>query len=244
MNYSGASAYDEPTFFEKYSNKRNQKDTPNESMEKPAFNELLGETRGKHILDLGCGNGLYGKELMEKGAESYHGIDGSENMLSLAIENLSEYDCKLERQNLEDFLFPTETYDLVISRLVFHYITDLLPVWKGIWRSLKSGGKLTFSVEHPVLLSCNDSYKEGKRATWLVDRYFHSGEREVEWLGTPVLKYHRTLEEYLNLVERAGFRFESLREAKPMKENFHDENEYERRMRIPLFLIMSLKKTS
>ncbi len=64
MNYTGYLAYDDDTFFEKYNQKRSRGNTPNELIEQPIINELLGDISGKKILDLGCGDGKYGVELL------------------------------------------------------------------------------------------------------------------------------------------------------------------------------------
>lgn len=55
-------------------------------------------------------------------------------------------------------------------------------------------------------------------------------------------KYHRTVEDYFRLLQTTGFRIEELREAQPKRKNFYDTQTYERRKRIPLFLIFSTRK--
>jgi hypothetical protein len=62
-------------------------------------------------------------------------------------------------------------------------------------------------------------------------------------MGGNVRKYHRTLEDYFRSVQNAGFNFEQLREGHPQRENFFTSETYLRRKRIPLFLMMSLRKT-
>jgi hypothetical protein len=64
--------------------------------------------------------------------------------------------------------------------------------------------------------------------------------RTHTWLGHQVTKYHHTLEEYLNLVMDAGFKQMQVRESCPQTDNFLNEEEYERRLRIPLFLLIQL----
>ena len=57
-----------------------------------------------------------------------------------------------------------------------------------------------------------------------------------------MVKYHRTIEEYWQLIHKSGFKVIEIRESKPLKTNFKKLEEYERRKRIPLFLIFKLKK--
>jgi len=62
MNYKNYLVYDDYDFFEKYTEKRDKGNSPNDTIEKPIIVELIGDLHGKDILDLGCGDGKYGKE--------------------------------------------------------------------------------------------------------------------------------------------------------------------------------------
>lgn len=77
----------------------------------------------------------------------------------------------------------------------------------------------------------------GKRLDWIVDDYFKEGERTEPWIGEQVVKYHRTIEGYYQALRNAGFHIEDIRECVPRLERFRDEEEYRRRLRIPLFLV-------
>jgi len=55
----------------------------NEMLEMPAMFELLGNVKGKKVLDFGCGSGIYAKILTKKGA-IVKGFDISEEMLKIA----------------------------------------------------------------------------------------------------------------------------------------------------------------
>ena len=61
-------------------------------------------------------------------------------------------------------------------------------------------------------------------------------------MGGRVVKYHRTVEDYFGALQQAGFAVEQLREARPSPEQFADPATYERRQRIPLFLILAGRK--
>jgi hypothetical protein len=54
-----------------------------------------------------------------------------------------------------------------------------------------------------------------------------------------VRKYHRTVEDYFRALQEAGFVVEQLRESRPQREQFAEEQTYERRRRIPLFLFLA-----
>lgn len=165
-------------------------------------------------------------------------------MIELAQNNIETGFSNANLSWLEDYMPPEDTFDLVISSLALHYISDLSLILKKVHKSLKPGGRFIFSVEHPVITSSNSALKgSAVRQAWIVDDYFKRGERLVEWMGDSVTKYHRTIEDFLNELTSAGFNLQKLRESEPPRKCFNDEALWVRRSRIPLFLIIEgLKK--
>lgn len=51
----------------------------------PRMLAMLGDVAGKRILDLGCGEGGYARELRRRGTE-VTGVDGSERLIEIARE--------------------------------------------------------------------------------------------------------------------------------------------------------------
>jgi SAM-dependent methyltransferase len=243
MEYKGSSAYNNDQFFENYINRRNREESPNNIIEKPIILELIGDVEGKKVLDLGCGDAKFGVELLQKGCSSYDGVEGSENMVQEATKNLTGTMGTVHLSSMETWDFKTENYELVVSRLALHYLEDLEDVFQKVHYSLEDNGRFIFSVQHPVLLSSIKSAAESASKTdWIVDDYFHCGKRVEPWIDTYVVKYHRTIEEYFQLLKQVGFKIEDIREGTPNVENFSNQSEYERRMRIPLFLMFSCYK--
>lgn len=237
----GSQYYDNPKFFNHYSIKRASKENPNDTIEKPIFIELMGDVSELNILDLGCGDGKFGIDLIKLGCKRYQGIEGSTNMYKSAVNNLSAFaNANLIHSTIEDWNFPQKSYDLVVSRLVLHYIQDIDSLFEKIYHSLTDRGKFIFSVEHPVITSTMQ--KNGKRTSWVVDNYFIPGMREQQWLGSTVYKYHRTIEDYFQALKSKGFKIELLKESLPKREHFENVETFERRLRIPLFLFFSATK--
>lgn len=146
----GATFWDDDDVFERYKTRRHNSNTPNETLEKPIITELLGAIQGLQILDLGCGDGVFGS----------------------------------------------------------------------------------------VITSCNKSRADGgQRQDWIVDDYFIPGPRSVYLFRQHITQYHRTIEDLFTALQQAGFTVEALRESRPQRAHFADETLYERRNRIPLFLI-------
>jgi hypothetical protein len=127
--------------------------------------------------------------------------------------------------------------------MVLHYLEEVGPIFSKVYFSLKRKGRFIFSVQHPVLTSSMASAVQGgTRTDWVVDDYFHTGIRAEPWMGKKIVKYHRTIEDYFQSLSHTGFRVEALRECAPSPEYFASIGEYERRKRIPLFLVFCCSK--
>ena len=234
--------YDRDDVRERYLRHLERPDNPNDALERPVFLELAGDPNGLDVIDLGCGDARFGRELLERGARSYLGLEVAEGMAALARGNLEGRNGRVEHGPIERWRAEPATADLVTSRLALHYVEDLAGVFRQVHAALRPGGRLVLSVEHPVITSSFASLADGRRSSWLVDDYFRTGARPHRWLGSEVVKHHRTLEDHLDLLRDSGLLLERLRESRPVRENFRSEAEYERRLRIPLFLFISARK--
>ena len=234
----GPQFYDDDDIFKNYQKRRKRPDNPNDALEKPIILELIGNVKYADVLDLGCGAGEFGSLLFDLGCHSYTGIEASQQMVDLACQTLRSDKTQIIQSYIEDYYYPKNRYHLIVSRLALHYVEDLKPLFRQLRSALKQGGRFVFSVEHPVLTSHNESLdiSGGKRENWIVDNYFYTGRRQVNWMGKDVTKYHRTVEDYFRLLQETGFTILNLRESKPKLENFNNSDEFERRHRIPLFL--------
>ena len=246
MGKNGPEFYDDEAVFATYTSRRETRiDSPNETLEKPVFDELIGNLSNLRILDLGCGNAAFGLEALQGGCRSYLGIDGSQKMIVAAQEKLAGLQGKVVRASIEDWDYPSHQFDLVTSRLALHYVQEIEPVFAKVYRTLVAGGRFIFSVEHPVITSCDRAWQNvGLRQDWIVDDYFETGPRITNWMGGEVIKYHRTAEDYFIGLRTAGFGVDAMRESRPQRARFRDEATYERRKRIPLMLFFSAYRPS
>ncbi|MFD6948522.1 hypothetical protein A6A08_18610 [Nocardiopsis sp. TSRI0078] len=238
----GSSFYDLPRMSDRYGEHRHGGvSSPNTVMEEPALLEELGPAAGLDVLDLGCGDADLGRILLGAGCRSYLGVDGSAAMVERARSRLRDTGGRVERADMEGFTAPPGGVDLVVSRMALHYVDDAAAVLASARRWLRPGGRLVFTVPHPVL-TCNDaSAGTGRpRQDWVVDGYFATGPRRRVWMGEPVTWHHRTVEDYVRALHGAGFALTALRECAPARELFGARaQEYERRRRVPLFLLLA-----
>ena len=99
--------------------------------------DMLGDIRGKRVLDAGCGTGTLAAEAARRGA-LVTGVDADENMLAAAHEKFSGL--KLEKCRLEEYR-RDKAFDCAYSNAVLHWIADQNAVIKNIYGSLIFGGK-------------------------------------------------------------------------------------------------------
>ncbi|NRB47304.1 MAG: methyltransferase domain-containing protein [Saprospiraceae bacterium] len=239
----GQSFYDQTGVFEQYVKHRAKPDNPNEVIETPIVQALIGEVKGKSCLDIGCGYGAMAEYLQEQQVASYLGIDPSGKMIAAARERVVQRNFRFELGQVEELAIEVEQYDIVISRLVFHYVADITSVFQSIFAGLRSDGIFIFSVEHAVMTALMDKAKAGsKKEGWKVGAYFEEGPRAHQWMGAAVTKYHKTIETYFAALRQSGFLVQDLREGRPDKQHFTSENEYTRRLELPRYLIFKAVK--
>lgn len=238
--------YDDENFFSQYSRMSRSVEGLKGAGEWHVLRQMLPDFKGKHVLDLGCGFGWHCRYAIEQGATNALGIDISEKMLQEArIRNGAdciEYKCMA----IEDFDFPAESFDVVISSLTFHYLKSFDDICRLVHRSLAPGGAFVFSVEHPVFTAEGSQdwiYDEnGQPQYWPVDRYFTEGKRTAHFLGEKVTKYHKTLTTYVNGLIRSGFEITALREPEPDPALFGKIPGMENELRRPMMLLISARK--
>lgn len=241
--YKGPSAYDQTDFFASYMKRRSREDSPNNAIEGPIVYELIGNFQEKNVLDLGCGDASFGKELLEKGAKRYHGVEGSKQMADAANKHISGMNGTIDINTMETFRYPENKFDIVTSRFAIHYVEDIQTLFTNVYNALKENGRFVFSVQHPLTTSSFASKLSGdRRENWIVDNYFIEGERKEPWIDEMVVKYHRTIEQYFRALKKAGFHIVDLREGTPQLNHFSSEEEFKRRQRIPVVLAFSCVK--
>jgi SAM-dependent methyltransferase len=210
------SKYDEPEFFAKYSQMPRSLGGLEQAAEWPFFRSLLPDLGGKRVLDLGCGYGWHCRHARQHGAARVVGVDLSERMLARAIENSTDPALVYHRSAIEDIEFSPGDFDIVISSLALHYVSQFDFVSRKIYLSLVNGGVFVFSVEHPMLTALADQQwylgPKGERLHWPVDNYQEEGVRHTKWLADRVIKYHRTVATYVNTLIDSGFRISRLLE--------------------------------
>lgn len=220
--------YDDPGFFAGYATLPRSVEGLAAVYEWPAFQRLLPPLKGLRVLDLGCGLGHFARHALSQGARSVTGVDLSERMLTEARARGGSPRGNVggnpeggpvityQQASLETFEPVDPPFDLIVSMLALHYIADYRAIVRRIAGWLTPHGRFAFSVEHPVYTASGTAAwhpgPDGAPAHWPVDRYRDEGERRTRWFVDGVVKYHRTVETYVNTLLEAGLTLARLEE--------------------------------
>lgn len=235
--------YDDPDFFLKYSKMSRSVDGLGKAGEWPAFRALLPNLQEKRLLDLGCGFGWHCRYVRQQGARSVIGIDLSEKMLAHAKELTNDPKIEYRQLAIEDMEFSANEFDVVISSLAFHYVERFDLICQKVHRCLIPGGFFIFSVEHPVFTAVAAQEwhydSDGERLHWPVDNYQQEGLRYTQWMDGDVIKYHRTMETYVNTAIDCGFQISKLIEPRLSSDMLSKHPSWIDENRRPMFLLIA-----
>lgn len=107
------------------------------------------ETRGKSVLEIGCGNGADGAMFALAGA-NYTGVDLTEAAVVSTRAHFESLGLKGEFQidNAERLSFKDESFDFVYSHGVLHHTPNPENAFAEVFRVLKIGGKAVLMLYH------------------------------------------------------------------------------------------------
>lgn len=236
--------YDNEKFFEEYAKMSRSKEGLSAAGEWHQLKPLFPPLEGKSVLDLGCGYGWHCKFAEEQGAAKVLGLDLSKKMIEEAKKRNLANQIEYRICGIEEYEYPENKWDLVISNLVLHYIEDIEEIFKKVHRTLKRNGIFLFNIEHPVFTAGVGQdwiyTREGTPQYWAIDDYFISGERNTHFLGCDVVKQHHTLTQILMGLLNNGFELKAVQEAEPPKEMMDIPGMKEERRRPMMLLVKAI----
>ena len=180
--------------------------------------KILGDVRGKKVLEVGCGAAQFGIELAKRGARMT-GIDLSSEQLRHARQNVKaagvEY--RIERGNAEDLSrFRSRSFDIVVSDFALGFI-DIERLFPEVRRVLSPGGFCAFSWASPILDCLSFS---GRPALTFVRSYFDHSPF-VEKGRDPTWEFVRSYGDWVRAFAHAGLVLEDLIEPQTPKGGTH-----------------------
>jgi ubiquinone/menaquinone biosynthesis C-methylase UbiE len=203
------------------------------------FNNLamlpfIGEVCGRKVLDAGCGEGHNTRILARRGAR-LTGIDISPKMIELAMAQEQSEPLGI-RYEVGSFscmsMFDEASFDLAVSTMAIMDGPDLGGAARELFRVLRPGGELVFSILHPCFITQGCGWirdEDGTCVKMTVSDYFDSKPRIERWTFSKgavpddappfaVPNFPRTLSEYLNAFMGAGFVLTEVAEPRPSTE--------------------------
>ena len=182
--------------------------------------KLLGNLKGKKVLEIGCGGAQCGIAMAKQGAKVI-GIDISKEQLKFA-ENLAKKNkvkIKFYQGDIESLKqIKSNSQDIVFSAWALLYVNDLLKCFKEVKRVLRKNGLFVFSLNHPFWgIVDKDAMKVNKS-------YFKTGKYTQIFADKTkkfVMYRHTTSGLHNNLV-KAGFIVERIIEPDSQKKYSHD----------------------
>lgn len=227
----------------------------------PAFLKILPEVRNLHGLDVGCGEGENTRRVAQLGA-MMTGTDVSPTFIKHCRE--FESDSKAIKSitylvaDANKLPFDDQSFDFVISTMVFMDLEDLDGSLKEVNRVLKQGGFFQFSIVHPCFQTPGMRWvfdEQGKRIGVEASRYFEEGRIDDQWTFTAapehissrfkpfkVAHFHRTLSTWITLLVETGFVLELLTEPTPDDASIEKYPPIKCMREIPLFLHMRWRR--
>ena len=217
----------------------------------PRLLAMLGDVRGTSILDLGCGEGGYARELARRGARVI-GVDGSERMIEVARDRaraaeISGATFVCANANALDAI-ASSSVDIVVAAMSLMDVEDYAGAIAETRRVLIANGELVMSITHPCFSAPVSHWvRDESRGLqhFAVDRYLD----RLAWDGyitesfrAPVVRRHRPLEDYLGVLVAAGFTLRHFSEPAATEEERRQSRRFDKLARIPYFIFMRWTK--
>jgi SAM-dependent methyltransferase len=175
---------------------------------------LLGDVRGRQVLELGCGAAAASRWLATQGAR-VTGMDLSAGMLRHAARAAARSGVPVPLVQADALALPFApgAFDIVCTAFgAIPFVADSAAAMREVFRVLRPGGRWVFSVTHPMRWIFLDDPGEG--GLHAVHSYFDRRpyvEQDADGVPTYV-EQHRTLGDRVREIVSAGFALRDLLE--------------------------------
>ena len=200
--------------------------------------ELLGDVRGKLILDAGCGQGYLARLLASRGA-LVTGVEPASGFFAYAHQRevVEQRGITYYQADLSTWMPTSTAFDAVVANMVFMEIPDYPAALATCVAALKPGGALIFSVLHPCFEEAGSAWSN----KGYVETREYFDERPVpQTYGTFI---HRPLSTYLNSVIAVGCTLRTILEPR-LDHAVAQQHDAERYWSVPGYVVIAATKNS
>lgn len=162
--------------------------------------KLLGNLKGKKVLEIGCGGAQCGIAMAKKGAK-VTGIDISEEQLKFAekLAKKNKVKIKFIQGDIKSLKqIKSNSQDVVFTAWALHYVDDLKKCFKEVFRVLKKKGQFVAALPHPFYFIIDNNTLKFKRS------YFKTGKNIEKHKKGNFVSYDHTVSELFNLLSDSG----------------------------------------
>lgn len=188
---------------------------------------LIGDVKGKKVLELGCGGANCGISLAKQGA-IVTCTDISDEQVKAAKEN-----AKRERVNIqfivspmEELTFSENEFDVVISMAALGYIKDIDKVFHNVRFILKDMGIFVFTLPDATFAAIGAKYLWNDPSPQ--HSYFYSGPERWRWEDEDdfeFISYRKPISDYINMLADIGFYIRNCHQLQLVKQEAESEEE-------------------
>lgn len=217
----------------------------------PNLMRILAIKEGERVLDVGCGQGYFTREVL-KATKSVAGADISKELIAKA---------KAQTPGIQFHIAPADKlkfagnaqFDAALCVLALQNMQDVSLVFKEVKRVLKPHGRFVFVLNHPafrVLKRSSWGWDEEAKAQYRrIDSYLSAAKVAVDM--TPgkgrkaeTISYHRSLQDFVKALSGAGLcvtRLEEWISHKQSQKGPRQKAEDIARREIPLFMCIEAR---
>lgn len=232
-------------------------ETYHEKVVHPNLLRMLGDLKGKQVLDLACGQGIFSRLMADKGALVI-GVDLGKELVELAEKKNKDYSFKVHyfHSGSDDlYMVKDGTKDVVVCVLALQNIEKLQETFKEVSRVLKKGGKFLAVLNHPIFRNPTHThwgYDEQENVQYRrIEEYLSESKIKIDM--TPgsktdkkfTVSFHRPFQVYMKALSKHGLAMIRLEEWVSHKESQSGPRKHaedKARKEIPLFLAIETIK--
>ncbi len=227
-------------------------DTYHEKVIKPNLLRVVGDIRGKHVLDVACGEGYFSRALASAGAR-VTGVDIAPELIQMA-KKIGPSDISYIAASASRMPLPDASFDAAVCVLALQNIKDLSGTLAQVSRLLKKEGTFTIVLNHPC-------FRIPRHSQWgfdpdagiqfrRIDGYLSEHAYAIQMHpgsapGVTTMSYHRPLQLYIKEFAKHGFALTGLEEwisHRVSEKGPRAQAEDRARKEFPLFLMLNARK--